>query len=78
MASILLNLPPDLHRRLKLRATAGGRSLRQEALLAIEWGLGPLAGLRRNNLPPPVPARMKVPLTQVFLDEVRRERDARG
>lgn len=78
VASILLkNVPPHLHRRLKLRAAAERRSLQQEALLALERGVSLLpAGFRHNTLPPPVPLRMKVPLTNAALEEAKRERDA--
>jgi antitoxin FitA-like protein len=78
MASILLkNVPPGLHRRLKLRAAAERRSLQQETMLVLEHGLSVLDASRHNYLPPPVPLKMKVPLTNAFLEELKRERDAR-
>jgi hypothetical protein len=46
-------------------------------MLALEYGLSALAALPRNFLPPPVPVRMKVPLTDAMLAEAKRERDAR-
>ncbi|HVW22646.1 MAG TPA: hypothetical protein VHC86_15630 [Opitutaceae bacterium] len=77
MASILLkNVPPQLHRRLKLRAAAERRSLQQETMFILEFGLGTLDA-RRNHPQPPVPFKMRIPVTQAFLDEVRRERNAR-
>jgi hypothetical protein len=78
MPSILLkNVPLQLHRRLKLRAAAERRSLQQEAILALERGVSLLpGGFRHNTLPPPTPVRMKVPLTNAFLEEMKRERDA--
>ena len=76
--SILLkNVPPALHRRLKLRAAAQRRSLQQEVMVVLEHGLSFLDAAPHNRLPPPVPLKMKVPLTQAFLDECKKERDAR-
>ncbi len=77
VASILLkDVPPDLHRRLKERAERERRSLQQETILVLQHGIGSLEA-RRNPLPPPVPVRMKVPLTNDFLMELKGERDER-
>jgi hypothetical protein len=76
-AILLKNVPPGLHRRLKARAAAQRRSLQQEAMLALEQGLSFLDGAPHNRLPPPVPVKSKVPMTNAFLEELKRERDAR-
>jgi plasmid stability protein len=78
MSAILLkNVPPGLHRRLKTRAVAERRSLQQEVMLVLEHGLSALDGAQHNYLPPPTPLKMRVPLTNAFLAEIKRERDAR-
>ncbi len=45
-------------------------------MFILEFGLGTLDA-RRNHPQPPVPFKMRIPVTQAFLDEVRRERNAR-
>jgi len=41
-ALLIKNIPPALHRRLKLLAQDRRRSVQQEALLALERGLDPV------------------------------------
>ena len=79
-AILLKDVPPAVHRRLKQNAAAQRRSLQQEALLALERGLSDAGSSVRPAapaLPPPVPIRLKVPLTDALLAEIKRERDAR-
>ncbi|MSQ64595.1 MAG: hypothetical protein EXS32_05785 [Opitutus sp.] len=76
-AILIKDVPPALHRRLKQHAVTRRRSLQQEAMLALERGLDAHAPIPRNTLPPPVPIRLKVPLTDAFLAAVKRERNAR-
>jgi plasmid stability protein len=78
MSAILLkNVPPGLHARLKRRAKAERHSLAHEAILVLECGLGLLEAPRHNHLPPPVPIKTKFQVTNAFLAECKRERDAR-
>jgi hypothetical protein len=76
-AILLKNVPPGLHRRLKVRALAQRRSLQQEVMLVLEHGLSFLDGGPHNRLPPPVPVKSTVPMTNAFMEELKRERDAR-
>ena len=76
-AILIKDVPPALHRRLKQHAATRKRSLQQEAMIALERGMDAHAPIPRNTLPPPVPIKMKVPLTDAFLAKVKRERDAR-
>jgi hypothetical protein len=76
-AILLKNVPPSLHRRLKLRAADQRRSLQQEVMVVLEQGLSFLDAAPHNRLPPPIPVPSKVPLTHAFLEECKRERDAR-
>lgn len=76
-AILLKDVPPAVHRRLKQNALAQRRSLQQEALLALERGLHEPTAISRDTLPPPVPIKMKVPLTNEMLMEAKHERDAR-
>jgi plasmid stability protein len=76
-AILLKDVPPGLHRRLKLRAAAERRSLQQETMLVLEHGLSVLDGFPHNDLPPPEPMKTEFRLTDAFLEEIKRERDAR-
>jgi hypothetical protein len=76
-AILLKNVPPGLHRRLKLRAAAERRSLQQETMLVLEHGLSVLDAFPHNTLPVPPPLKTKFRMTEAFLEDVKRERDAR-
>jgi hypothetical protein len=76
-AILLKNVPPALHRRLKLRAAAERRSLQQETMLVLEHGLSALDAFPHNHLPPPEPMKTSFRLTNAFLEELKKERDAR-
>jgi plasmid stability protein len=76
-AILLKNVPPALHRRLKQRAAAERRSLQQEAMLVLEHGLSVLDAFPHNRLSPSVPLKTKFKLTDAFLEDLKRDRDAR-
>ena len=46
-------------------------------MLVLEHGLSVLDAFPHNTLPPPPPLETKFRLTDAFLAEVKRERDAR-
>ena len=75
-AILLKDVPPAVHRRLKQNAAAQRRSLQQEALLALERGLIDASSPVRPAIAPllpPVPVKMKFPLTLAMIRRARLE-----
>lgn len=65
---VVKNISPDLHERLKARARGHHRSLTQEVVTILEAS----AGLSQNRPLPPL-RKGKFPLTEEWLNQVKRE-----
>jgi hypothetical protein len=68
-AILLKNVPPAIHRRLKKNAAAQRRSLQQETLFTLERGLIDAS----VSLPPPIPIKTRIPLTDEWLRAAKNE-----
>jgi plasmid stability protein len=65
---LIKNVPPEVHRRLKLAAQRSRRSMTSQALVLLEDAL-------RNDTTvkePPAPIRVSIPITKAFVDRAKR------
>ena len=68
---LIKNLPDDLHRRLKARATARGRSMSREVMVILAEALEDRAGPPTLAEVDRLRVRGRRPLTQDLVDEAR-------
>jgi plasmid stability protein len=72
MAALLIkDLPPRLHRKLKIRAEANRRSVTQEVITLLEQALEDRAGPPQIEAVDALRIRGRRPLTQDLLDRAR-------